>query len=495
MTGETVAGVLEHTDSIFVGGEWARPSGKARIDVINPYSEALFVSVAGADGTDIDRAVIAARVAFDHGPWPRLSHAERAVYLRAIGQGLHARADKLAHAWTSEVGVISGVSMAMMQALGGVFEYYASLAESFPFVERHQPQAGGEIGLLVREPVGPVAAIVPWNFPASLAAYKVAPALIAGCSVVLKMSPEAPTAGYVLAEVAREIGLPPGVLNVLTADREASELLVRHPGIDKVSFTGSSAVGKRIASICSERLARCTLELGGKSAAVVLEDFDVDVAAAAIAEAAPVATGQVCAALTRIIVPRSRHDAFVDALASRFAAVTVGNPFDAATGMGPLATAVQRDRVEGYIASGIEQGARLATGGNRPAHLPRGYFVEPTVFAEVENGMRIAREEIFGPVLCVLPAADEAEALAIANDSPFGLNAAVFTNDTDRALRAARRLRSGTVGHNGFRADFSIAFGGFKESGIGREGGKEGLLPYLETKTVILDGQLANASA
>lgn len=481
---------IENPERMFIGGDWVAPASSARIDVINPTTEALFVSVAAAGAADIERSVGVAREAFDYGPWPRLSHAERAGYLRAIGQGLTRRAERLSHAWTSEVGVIHGVSAAMMGALGDVFEYYASLAETFPFIERHEPQAGGKVGLLVREPVGVVAAIVPWNFPASLAAYKLAPALLAGCTVVLKMSPEAPAAGYILAEAAREAGLPAGVLNVVTADREVSELLVRHRGVDKVSFTGSSAVGKRIAGICSERLARHTLELGGKSAAVILDDYDVDKAAATIAEAAPVASGQVCAALTRVIVPRTRHDAFVDALAAHFSAITVGDPFDAATGMGPLATATQRDRVEGYIASGLDQGARLATGGQRPAHLERGFFIEPTVFGQVDNAMRIAREEIFGPVLCVLPAEDEAAALAIANDSPFGLNASVFTDDPGRALRAARELRSGTVGHNGFRADFSIAFGGFKESGVGREGGKEGLLPYLETKTIILDAEL-----
>jgi betaine-aldehyde dehydrogenase len=315
----------------------------------------------------------------------------------------------------------------------------------------------------------------------------VAPALLAGCTVILKMSPEAPVSGYVLAEVAREVGLPPGVLNVVTAEREVSELLVRHPGVDKVSFTGSLAAGKLVGAICGEKLTRCTLELGGKSAAVILDDYDLDSAADALASAIPVASGQVCAALTRVVVSRHRHDALVDALAPRFAAIKLGDPFDPTTAMGPLAMSRQRDRVEGYIAAGVREGAKLATGGNRPRHLNRGYYIEPTVFGHVRNDMAIAREEIFGPVISVIPADSEADAIAIANDSPFGLNASVFTHDAARAYQAARSLRSGTVGHNAFRADFSIAFGGFKQSGIGREGGAEGLRAYLETKTIILD--------
>ena len=344
----------------------------------------------------------------------------------------------------------------------------------------------------MREPVGVVAAIIPWNAPASLIAYKCAPALLAGCTVILKASPEAPGAAYLLAEICEAIGLPAGVLNVLTADREVSELLVRHPGVDKVTFTGSTAAGRRIASICGERIARCTLELGGKSAAVILDDYDIGKAAATISGNAGFLTGQVCSSLTRIVVTKQRHDALVDALSASFSKVKVGDPFDASTGMGPLAMSRQRDRVEGYIAKGKAEGAKLATGGGRPKHLPRGYFIEPTVFGNVDNHSTIAREEIFGPVLSVIPADSEANAIEIANDSIYGLNASVFTNDVERAYATARELRSGTVGHNSFRTDFNIAFGGFKQSGIGREGGTEGLVPFLETKTLILDAKPAH---
>jgi acyl-CoA reductase-like NAD-dependent aldehyde dehydrogenase len=315
-----------------------------------------------------------------------------------------------------------------------------------------------------------------------------APALLAGCTVVLKASPESPGEAYVIAEIAEEIGLPPGVLNVVTADREVSELLVRDPRVDKITFTGSTAAGRRIASICGERIARHTLELGGKSAAIVLDDYDVELAAAALSRQACALTGQVCSSLTRVIVSRARHDQLVEAIRARFAAMQVGDPFDPTTGMGPLATHRQRDRVEGYIAKGIAEGATLATGGHRPGHLDRGFFIEPTLFADVDDASTIAQEEIFGPVTSVIAADDEAHAIEIANNSAYGLVSAVFTDDVDHAYRVARQIRAGTVGHNAPRADFSIAFGGFKQSGVGREGGVEGLLPYLETKTVLLAG-------
>ena len=326
----------------------------------------------------------------------------------------------------------------------------------------------------------------PWNAPLGLISYKLAPALIAGCTVILKSSPEAPAEGYILAEIAESVGLPPGVINVVTADREASESLVRDPRVDKITFTGSTAAGRRIASICGERIARCTLELGGKSAAVVLDDIDIAAAAGTLARAECMLTGQVCSSLTRVVVTEGRHDQMMEALADAFSQVQVGDPFDSSTQMGPLVAERQRDRVEAYIGKGKAEGATLATGGGRPGHLERGYYIEPTVFGNVDSSSTIAQEEIFGPVLSVIPARDEDQAVEIANSTIYGLNASVFTNDVDRAREVAGQLRSGTVGHNAFRTDFGIAFGGFKQSGIGREGGTEGLLPFLETKTVVL---------
>jgi aldehyde dehydrogenase (NAD+) len=485
---------IRHDDRFFIGGEWVEPASSDVIRVIDSSTEQLYFSVPEAREADMARAVDAARQAFDSGPWPRLSHVERAEYLRAIGEGLRGKGEEAGQIWPRESGALFAIAQYTAGGMAGVFDFYAGLATTFPFEEQMKPTMGGEFGLLVREPVGVVGAIIPWNAPLSLISYKIAPALLAGCTVVLKSSPEAPGSAYLFAEIAEDIGLPPGVLNVVTADREVSELLVRNPGIDKITFTGSTAAGRRIASLCGERIARCTLELGGKSAAVVLDDIDLQAAAGAITGAECFLSGQVCSSLTRIIVSRSRHDDLVDALASTFSQVKVGDPFDPQTQMGPLAMDRQRDRVEGYIAKGIAEGATLATGGGRPKDLERGYYIEPTVFGNVDNQSTIAREEIFGPVLSVIAADNEDHAVALANDTIYGLNASVFTNDVNRARHVAGQLRSGTVGHNAFRTDFGMAFGGFKQSGLGREGGTEGLLPFLETKTVILNGEPTSSS-
>jgi aldehyde dehydrogenase (NAD+) len=480
---------LRHPDQFFLGGEWVRPSSSSVFNVVNPATEETFLRVAAAQEADIEAAITAARSAFDAGPWPRLSHAERAVYMRAMAAKIRERSGELALIWTSQMGMLYADTLPFVAGLGGVYEYYADFAENFDFVERHDPTTGGNVGLLVREPVGVVGAIVPWNGPLPLTLYKTAPALIAGCTVILKASPEAPGEAYVFAEIAEEVGLPPGVLNLVTADREVSELMVRDPRVDKVSFTGSTAAGRRIASLMGKRIGRYTLELGGKSAAVVLDDYDIATVAESVAGQAVRMTGQACSSLTRVIVSRSRHDEFVEALVDLFSRVTVGDPFDATVGMGPLATERQLDKVLGYIDMGTANGAVLAGGGRRPAALDVGYFVEPTVFARVDNSSPIAQEEIFGPVISVIAADSDRHAIALANDSPYGLNASVYTCDSDRALKVARQLRCGTVAHNAFRTDFGIAFGGFKQSGIGREGGREGILPYLETKTITLDSE------
>jgi aldehyde dehydrogenase (NAD+) len=488
---DEVKAPLHNTDKFFIGGQWVAPSSASKIDVIDSATEELYFQVAEAQAADIARAVAVARTAFDEGPWPRMTHAERAGYLRAIAAGLRERAGDLGQIWPRESGVLHAVAPFFAHDAAKTFEYYAGLADTFPWEELAEPTAGGKFGLLVREPVGVVGAIIPWNVPIGLLAVKVAPALIAGCTVVLKSSPEAPGEGYLVAAAAEAAGLPPGVLNVVTADREVSELLVRDPRVDKIAFTGSTAAGRRIASLCGERIARYTLELGGKSAAVILDDIDIATAARNIASAECFLTGQICSSLTRIVVPQHRHDELLEALADTFSKVKVGNPFDEQTQMGPLAASRQRDRVEGYIAKGIADGATLASGGGRPRDLDRGYYVEPTVFGNVDNSSVIAQEEIFGPVLSVVPARDEEDAIAVANDTIYGLNASVFTDDVDRARQVARQLRSGTVGHNHFRTDFGIAFGGFKQSGIGREGGLEGLHHYLEVKTIILEGRPA----
>lgn len=478
---------LSHPDKLFIDGRWVSAEQAGSIRVIAPATEELFVEVAEATEADLAKAIAAARAAFDHGPWPRLSHAERAGFLRAIAAELDRRSEDVASVWPNEMGVLHRTARAFAERVSGTYLANAALAESFVFEEDHGRRPTADCGLLVREPVGVVGAIIPWNGPISIIAHKIAPALLAGCTCVLKASPEAPSHALIMAEVAEAVGLPPGVLNVVTADREASEALVRDGRVDKIAFTGSTAAGQAIASLLGQRMARYTMELGGKSAAIILDDYDLEAAAKAIASRACDLTGQVCASLTRIIVSRDRHDRLLDALAAEFRAVQVGNPFDPLVQMGPVATKRQRDRVEQYIAGAISDGFTLAAGGRRPKHLSRGFFIEPTVFGNVDNRSRIGQEEVFGPVLSVIPVADEMQALETANDSPFGLAGSVFTNDADRAYAVARRMRTGTVSQNGLKLDFQIAFGGFKFSGVGREGGVEGLLPYLETKTLLLD--------
>jgi len=460
-----------HSDELFIGGAWVRPTGTGGFDILNCATEERIARVAAASVEDVERAVAVASDAFHKGDWPKLSHRERAAYLTAIGHRLLERSEELADVWSLESGVVRQLAGFVTPAVGQFFLDTAKLAESFPFEERHQPGAGGEYGLLLREPVGVVAAIIPWNAPALLMAYKVAPALLAGCTVILKASPEAPGSCYILAEIMEEVNLPAGAFNFITADREESEALVRHPAVDKVSFTGSTGAGRRIASILGDRIGRYTLELGGKSAALILDDYDVEAAAAELAGAAVFLTGQACSSLTRIIVREDRRDALADG-----------------TGMGPLAMARQRDRVEQLIGQAQADGAVVACGGQRPANLNRGFFIEPTVLTQVDNASMIAQTEIFGPVLSVIAARDDDHAIALAEDTIYGLNNSIFTHDVDKALRYARRLRSGTVGHNACRTDFTIAAGGFKQSGIGREGGREGLYPFLESKTIILNG-------
>lgn len=485
MTKRTIS--LKHPDRLFIGGQWVVPATSETFDVLDCSTEEVVATVAKASSEDMQRAINAAREAFDDGPWPRLSPQERAVYLEKIAERLEALNDEFARIWSIETGIVYKVAQPRIGLfISGAFRQYAAMASSFPFSEAHQSVTGNP-AYRVYEPVGVVGQIIPWNGPAGLMAYKTAPALLAGCTMVIKSPPEAPCSAYLLAQICEEIGLPSGVINVVTADRDVSEELVRHPGVDKITFTGSTGAGRRIASIAGDRVARVTLELGGKSPAVVLDDYDIEMAAATLGNSYfGYNTGQICHSLTRVIVPRAKHDQMVEALANIARKIVVGDPFADDTTSGPLASARQRETVERYVAKGIAEGATLVTGGKRPENPKKGYFYEPTVFANVDNRSAIAQEEIFGPVLCVIPADTEADAIRMANDTPFGLNAAVFTNDREKALQVARQLRSGTVGQNGPRTDFSIGFGGFKQSGIGREGGVEGLLAFMESKTIVL---------
>ncbi|AJG22418.1 aldehyde dehydrogenase [Cupriavidus basilensis] len=485
MTNRTIE--LKHPRQLYIDGEWVEPFTSGVFDVLDCSTEQVVATVARAESSDMQRAVAAARRAFDDGPWPRMTPMERAAFLERIATRLEALNDEFARIWSLETGIVYQVAQPRIGLfISGAFRQYAAMASTFPFTQPCQSVTGND-AYRVYEPVGVVAEIIPWNGPAGLLAYKTAPALLAGCTLVIKSPPEAPCSGYLFAQVCEEVGLPPGVVNVITAERDVSEALVRSQDVDKITFTGSTAAGRRIASIAGDRVARVTLELGGKSPAVVLDDYDVETAAATLGNSYfGYNAGQICHSLTRIIVPRAKHGTMVEALSAIARQIVLGDPLAAETTSGPLASARQRDTVERFVAMGVEEGAVLAAGGKRPSHLARGFFFEPTVFGNVDNRSSIAQQEIFGPVLSVIPADDEASAIRMANDTPFGLNAAVFTNDRERALAVARQIRAGTVGHNGPRTDFSIGFGGFKQSGIGREGGVEGLTAFMESKTIVL---------
>lgn len=483
----THAVAVAHPDKLYLGGEWTAPGVGAPLRLVNPATGESFGEVVQAAAGDVDRAVAAARAAFDHGPWPRMAPAERAALMRALGAALEARGAVLEAAWIGQVGVPVGMARGVGMGASALLGYYAALAEQTKF-EDVRPSAGftSKVAVVVKEPVGVVAAVNPWNGPLVGMLMKVAPALAAGCTIVMKPSPETPLDTFLICEAAEEVGIPAGVLNLLPADREVSDLLVRHPGIDKVAFTGSTAVGLHVAQICASRMARYTMELGGKSAAILLDDFDPALTGPSLAPLVTQLCGQACINYSRILVPRSRYDDHVESLSAAMAAIKVGDPWAESTAMGPLAMERQLERVQGYIAKGRAEGAKIATGGGQPHGLDRGFFIQPTVFTEVSNDMVIAREEIFGPVTAMIPYDSEDEAVAIANDSEFGLSGGVYTNDTDRAYGIARRIRTGHFTQNGREFDLTNPFGGFKKSGLGREGGPEGMDAYVELKTVFL---------
>lgn len=479
--------VTAHPDQLFIGGKWQAPAGTARLRPINPANEQPLQDVAAAGPADVEAAVAAARKAFDEGPWPRLPAAARSEAMRRVSAALARRGAALDSCWLSQVGVPAWMATGASADAAGLLDYYAGMADSYPF-EDVRPAQGMvcKTAVVVNEPVGVVAAIAPWNGPLASLLVKLAPALAAGCTVILKPSPETPLEAFLLAEAAEEADLPPGVVNLLPADRDVSDLLVRHPGIDKVAFTGSSNVGMHIAQICASRMARYTMELGGKSAAIVLDDYDPAAIGPALAPLVTLLCGQACINFSRILVPRSRHDAYVESLAAAMAATRVGDPLSAETQMGPLAMQRHHAKVMDYVARGKAEGARIVTGGERPGGLDRGFFIQPTVFDRVDNAMTIAQEEIFGPVTAVIPYDTEEEAIAIANASEFGLSGGVYTHDTDRAYAVARRIRTGTFTQNGREYDLTNPFGGFKKSGVGREGSREGLEAFTEVKTVFL---------
>jgi len=474
---------IHASNSIFVNGKWAAPGGKEKLSVISPVTEEEIMTFPDGTPADMDRAVASARAAFDTGPWPRLSPKDRGDMLMKVAAVLQRRLPDLADVWTAQVGApISLTKYASTQA-PGLFEFYGKMIQTYPIVDERR-RDDGKIARVVNEPVGVVAAITPWNAPMVLLCYKVAAALAAGCTVVSKPAPETPMDAYLLAECIEEAGLPPGVFNVVPAGRETGDYLVRHTGIDKVSFTGSTAAGRSIMAACAARMARCSFELGGKSAAIVLDDADISQVLPSLVPFSMPITGQVCFSLTRVLVPRSRAAEVRDAYVAAIRTVKVGDPFDAATQMGPLTMKRQLTRVQGYIEKGRAEGAKLVLGGGRPEHLKKGFFIEPTVFDDVDMRMTIAQEEIFGPVVSFISYDNIDDAVAKANSTMYGLHGAVYSADAERGYAVARRVRSGSVTVNGLIVDYKMPFGGFKQSGIGREGGIEGLENYFEVKTV-----------
>lgn len=479
---------------LYIGGAWVDPATSETIEVISPHTEQVIAKVAAPAHADVDRAVAAARRAFDAGPWPRMDPQDRVAIVRELAEFYRAREEELAQLITSEMGAPISFSRSAHAKLPGVMmRAFADTAAGYPWQKTRAGFLGGGV-VVGHEPVGVVAAIIPWNMPMFLTVGKLIPALLAGCTVVLKPSPETPLDAQLMAELLDLVGLPPGVVSILPGGREVGRYLVSHPGVDKVSFTGSTAAGRQVAEVCGSALRRVSLELGGKSAAVVLDDADPDAVATGMTVAGLMNGGQACVAQTRVLVPRHRRYEFVDALVSVVKNLTVGDPFDPATRVGPMVSHRQQQRVREYIDLGEREGARLLLGGTAvPAGLARGWYVRPTVFADVDNSMRIAQEEIFGPVLSVIAYTDDEHAVSLANDTEYGLSGSVWSPDIERATGIARRVRAGTLGINEpYSMDPVAPFGGVKNSGYGREFGVEGLAGYLDTVSLSIRAAVVN---
>jgi betaine-aldehyde dehydrogenase len=472
---------MQVRDRLYINGQWAAPIGNKSIDVINASTEEVMGRIPEGSEDDINAAAAAARAAFDG--WAATPAAERAAFLQKIHEGLKARMEEIGKLIAGEVGM--PVKLATMIQAGSptaTFGLYARMLGSFAFEEK----VGNS--LILREPVGVVAAITPWNYPLHQIAAKVAPALAAGCTVVLKPSEVAPLNAFVLAEIIHAAGLPAGVFNLVTGyGPVVGEAMARHPDVDMVSFTGSTRAGKRVSELASATVKRVALELGGKSASVVLEDADLAAAVKGTINACFLNSGQTCSAHTRLLVPESKYDEAAKIAVEVAKGFTVGDPFGGTAKLGPLVSELQRERVRGYIRKGIEGGAELLAGGtDAPEGLPKGYYVKPTIFGRVKPDATIAQEEIFGPVLSIITYKNEDEAVKIANGTPYGLGGGVWSKDEEHAKKVAKRMRTGQVDINGGPFNLQAPFGGFKQSGNGRELGRFGLEEFLEYKSLQL---------
>jgi aldehyde dehydrogenase (NAD+) len=476
--------VIEHS-TLYINGQWVDPVSTDIIEVISPHTEQVVGRVPASNSADIDAAIDAARSA-QTGEWGAATPHQRADMISDLLATYTPHVDEAARLQVTEMGCpTTQVRPMMIDPAIAILDYYANLAAGYEDAE----QRTGPVGLtsvVRRKPVGIVGAVIPWNAPTYLAMLKLGPALVTGCSVVLKTAPEAPLSLRPLAEAAMAAGLPAGVLNIVSGGREAGEYLVSHPGIDKVSFTGSVATGRRIAELTGPRFIPTTLELGGKSAAIVLSDANIESTVVGLGVNCFVNSGQVCAVDSRVLVPRSLADEFTEAFSAMVGSLRTGDPADPATNIGPLVTSRQRDRVESYIRGAIDDGARLVTGGSRPQDQPTGWYVQPTVFDEVTPDMSIAKEEVFGPVVTILTYDTTDEAISIANSTEYGLAGSIWSTDTEHALALSKRIATGIVALNGFGCQFNTPFGGVKSSGLGREMGPESLEAYTEYQSVLL---------
>jgi aldehyde dehydrogenase (NAD+) len=469
----------------FIGGNWRTATGGGLLEVISPSTEEVVGRVPLAGQAEIDEAVASARRAFESGPWRRMSLAERAGYLRRLVAELHARREQTVELQIDEMGGTRQFIEANVDGIGPFLDRMIADAGGVRFREVRDGTVGKVV--VLREPVGVTAAVTPWNSPVMVAVTKLFPSLLMGCPVVLKPAPESPLSGYVLAEAVAAAGLPEGVVSIVNGGVEAGAYLVGHPGVDFVTFTGSRGGGRAIATACGDRLRPVVLELGGKSAAVILPGVDVAPYIGSLVGNSLRNSGQICISTNRVLVQHDDRDAVVGQLADYVSRMKVGDPHDADTDFGPLAAARQRDNAERFIASGLADGAKVVLGGGRPAAQRKGWYVEPTIFIDVDNRMEIAQEEIFGPVLSVISYRDEAEAIAIANDSQYGLGGAVFAADVEHGLDVAAQIVTGTCSVNGGPPSGGGGpFGGRKQSGLGCERAVEGLESFLELKSVAL---------